>query len=311
MYIIILFRAILSEKEDKVLFSIKNADAMILNQIETCNLFDSYRIVDVNTYLVYDWHDGKKVAANQRCYEVWKRGDACKNCISRTSILEKKRIIKLEYFEGQIYLIVAVPIMLDDELFSLELVCNVTDSLVVNDSFHTQNMGVQEIIHQMNDAAVRDPHTGIFNKRYAEQELCKAVLDWKDGDQFFVGVLDIDHFKLINDTYGHVEGDEVLHVLAQILVLSAAQGNGWASRIGGDEFMIVWNGVSPQAAQEMVRELQEAVGAHIFTKNDIQFTISVSVGLAEYRPEFADWKEFLEEADQKMYAIKRGKYNPA
>lgn len=290
------------------LFNIKDADSYIISQIENCELFDFYRIVDVETYFVYDWYDGKSIASNERCYNVWKHDKACQNCISRACVLEKKRIFKLEYFEGQIYLIMALPVTLENKPLAIELICNVTNSLVVNDSFHTQNINVHEIIKQMNDIAVRDSYTGLYNKRYAEQALCKAVSEWKSGSGLFIGVLDIDHFKQVNDTYGHVVGDEVLCVIAKILIPYAERANGWASRIGGDEFMVLWNGITPQTALAMEQELQEAVAAHVFIKNDTHFTVSISIGVVEYKAQMESWKVFQEEADQKMYISKRGKY---
>lgn len=289
------------------MFDIKDADAHILNHATLISLFDSYRIVDIDSYLVYDWKDNKKINTNKRCYEVWQRGEACKNCISNSCIQEKRRIIKLEVLDGQVFLIAAIPITLENKLFSLELISNVTDSLVINDAFHTQNLDVFDIITQMNDMALRDPYTGLYNKRFAEQEVAKSMLNWNEDHSLFIGVLDIDHFKHVNDTYGHMKGDDVLRVLSRILDTYATKGNGWASRMGGDEFMLLWHNVTAQEARAMAQELQEALVTHIFTKDDVQFTVSVSIGLSQYRPEFTSWRAFFDEADKEMYRVKREK----
>lgn len=289
------------------MFNINSIDPQLLDQINVRSLFDFYRLVDIDSYAVCDWHNGKKVELHERCFDVWKRDTSCKNCISRTCILENRQIIKLEYLEGQIFLVIALPVTLEGEAFSLELISNATKSLVINDEFHLQNISAQEIIGKMNDIAIHDSYTGIYNKRYAEQELCKEVLQWTANSRIFIGVLDIDHFKQINDTYGHVAGDDVLFTLAGLLVRYAEQADGWASRIGGDEFMILWRNISPQAAGAMALDLQNTVGAHSFTKGDKEFTISISIGLSEYRPKFKGWKEFLDDADQKMYRNKREK----
>lgn len=287
------------------MFNIKNADDQILKEIEKYNIFDFYRVVDVNTYLVYDWQGGEKIATDQRCYEVWKREDACKNCISRTCNHERRKIIKLECLEGQIYLIMAIPITLGEECLSLELICDVTDSLVVNDTFHIENLNAQDLILQMNDMAIRDSYTGLFNKRYAEQELCKSVLEWQGGNHLVVGVMDIDDFKLINDNFGHLQGDEILCGIAKIVDEYAVKGKGWASRIGGDEFMILWNDILPQEATEIVKELKEEIKRRTFIKGSPEASISVSIGLTEYKETYGDWREFLDEADRAMYRSKR------
>lgn len=291
------------------MFDIKDADPRIIECAGPFNLFNSYRIVDIETYLVYDWKGNKIIPTNKRCFEVWQRDEACKNCISHSCIRENRQIVKLEALDGQVYLIVAVPITLDGHLFSLELISDVTDSLVINDSFHKKNLDVHGIITQMNDMALRDPYTGLYNKRFAEQEVAKTMLSWNGEHSIFIGVLDIDHFKRVNDTYGHITGDDVLCVLAHILDNYAARGNGWASRMGGDEFMILWNDVTPQNAYAMAEDLKKSLATHIFEKDGVKFTVSISIGLSQYRPELVDWRAFLEEADKNMYHEKNEKYS--
>lgn len=291
------------------MFEMKDADSQIIKQADPIKFFDSYRIVDIETYFVYDWKDDEKIVTNKRCYEIWKREEACKNCISHSCIREQRKIIKMEVLEGQIFLIAAIPITLENRLFALELISNVTDSLVINDTFHTNNLDVYDIISQMNDIALRDSYTGLYNKRFAEQEIAKSILNWKLEHSIFIGILDIDHFKQVNDTYGHVKGDDVLCVLSQILENYAAKGNGWASRLGGDEFMLLWHDVTVQAAHSMAQEIQKTFAAHIFTKDSVPFTVSVSIGLSQYRPELTNWSAFVDEADQEMYREKKEKYN--
>lgn len=291
------------------MFDIKDADPRILEYAGPFNLFSSYRIVDIDTYFVYDWKGHETISANKRCFEIWQRDEACKNCISNSCIRENKQIVKLEAIDGKIYLIVAIPITLDGKLFSLELINDVTDSLVINDAFHKQNVDVQGIISQMNDMALRDPYTRLYNKRFAEQEVSKAMIAWKPEHTLFLGVIDIDHFKKINDTYGHIKGDDVLGVMSQILENYGARGNGWASRMGGDEFMVLWNDITPEEASDMAQALKEELSAHMFAKDDDQFTVSVSIGICQYSPQISDWKVFIDSADKKMYLDKKSTHN--
>lgn len=160
------------------LFPINEASPDLAKMIEQFVFFDLYRLVDADSYRVYDWHGSELFPQTIRCYDVWNRSSACTNCISRTAVSTGRQIVKLECLEDKVFLIVSMPVTLKGNTMALELIKEVTDSLLVNDTHHQENLLLYNLIRRLMDVAVRDLYTGLFNKRYAEQELSKLTFEW-------------------------------------------------------------------------------------------------------------------------------------
>jgi diguanylate cyclase (GGDEF)-like protein len=117
--------------------------------------------------------------------------------------------------------------------------------------------------------------------------------------------LDIDHFKAVNDTYGHATGDAVLKSVAQVL-RGTARGTDTVARYGGEEFAILMEETGPQGAQRIAERIREALQKVTFGPQDAPFSKTVSVGVATF-PEHGDEPEHLIAcADDALYQAKRG-----
>lgn len=157
-------------------------------------------------------------------------------------------------------------------------------------------------------AALRDPLTGLHNRRYALQRLeriARAAL--ANGQPFAVMVLDIDRFKRVNDCYGHAAGDEVLKIVAQRLRASLRQSD-MIARIGGEEFLVVLPETNPQRARRRAERLRRAVGKTpvVLPGDRGSITVTLSIGVAIGGQPDAAGKPFLtvEHADRALYAAK-------
>lgn len=129
------------------------------------------------------------------------------------------------------------------------------------------------------------------------------------GSQYAIAMLDVDHFKKFNDTYGHDVGDIVLKKVAR--ELARVGGGGKAFRYGGEEFTVVFAGRSAEKAHEPLDALRKRIAANKITPPDKNKTVSVtiSVGLSERDPETADPWSVLKRADQKLYEAKQSGRN--
>ena len=128
--------------------------------------------------------------------------------------------------------------------------------------------------------AENDPLTGVLNRRGVEKELAQATQEAAAGRPLALAYLDLDRFKLINDLFGHVAGDEVLRQACRRIEGLLAGGHA-LGRIGGDEFVIVFRGTPIQAAAAICRGVVEAICRDAFQTGDKAFQVRVSIGLVE------------------------------
>jgi diguanylate cyclase (GGDEF)-like protein len=119
---------------------------------------------------------------------------------------------------------------------------------------------------------------------------------------------DIDHFKKVNDTYGHPTGDEVLRRVAAILKASARKID-IVARYGGEEFAIVLEGTDRQGAFQLAERIRQEVEQQSFASQQGAFQATLSIGVASYPDDARDKADIIARADQSLYAAKHGGRN--
>jgi diguanylate cyclase (GGDEF)-like protein len=144
---------------------------------------------------------------------------------------------------------------------------------------------------------LRDPLTGIGNRRYLETQL-QDLLD-EVGDAT-VMQLDLDHFKPVNDTYGHAVGDKLLIAVAERLSGVCELNGGYCARLGGDEFVAIFRPLSQKASNAVTEELIELLNQ--FEIEGIALQIGTSIGVAQGD---SDAQQLLHNADMALYQAKR------
>ena len=150
-----------------------------------------------------------------------------------------------------------------------------------------------------------DVLTGLPNRRRLNERLAE---EWqRPRSALCLAVLDVDHFKQINDRWGHGLGDRVLQQLGQLL---AQQASMFAARLGGEEFCLLWVDAEPAAARPACEALRQAVAALPWAALHAELAaVTVSIGFAERAEAPADPQALLTLADERLYAAKRGGRN--
>jgi diguanylate cyclase (GGDEF)-like protein len=149
-----------------------------------------------------------------------------------------------------------------------------------------------------------DGLTQVFNKRYfletLEREIGRAQRYRRDLSLI---IFDIDHFKKINDTYGHLAGDHVLKHLA-LVIKSRIRREDILSRYGGEEFTIILPEIDRENASQFADKIRRLIEKAVFKFEDTEIPITISIGVAAYAPESGDVAEFIKVADDKLYQAK-------
>nr|MCR5213241.1 GGDEF domain-containing protein [Eubacterium sp.] len=158
---------------------------------------------------------------------------------------------------------------------------------------------------QTEDMAKKDGLTKIYNRIYFNKfypELKEAVK--ASGDVFTVCMLDIDHFKRVNDTYGHLAGDEVIKAVAKVDSDFAKKYNGTAVRYGGEEFLLILRGKGVDETYDILRQAHEKIKNIIVKYEGFEIKINSSMGIASYPETCDNIDDVLDRSDKAMYYSK-------
>ncbi len=195
------------------------------------------------------------------------------------------------------------------------IVRDVTESVMqrrdlerLRDSLSQEVVLSEELRAELGDQVIRDLATGMYNRRFLAEALPDIVRSCiTKGSALSVAVFDIDDFKSVNDSRGHVAGDRVIEAVAAML-LDNARGSSMV-RYGGDEFLALMPGVSAEQAFTLTEEMRIACsGARVETR-DGSVQVTVSAGLATLIGDEIDSEELLELADLRLYQAKNAGRN--
>lgn len=161
----------------------------------------------------------------------------------------------------------------------------------------------------MEERATTDGLTGLTNHRAFQERLAQLhALAERTGQRFSVILTDIDHFKSINDTYGHPVGDQVLRRVAALFAGRARKVD-IVARYGGEEFVLVLPDTDGEGAAHFANKLREEVAAQTMTSEHGSFKVTISMGIAEFPADGRDRAELVRMADEALYYSKESGRN--
>lgn len=168
---------------------------------------------------------------------------------------------------------------------------------------------VQALQEQLREQSTHDALTGLYNRRYLDETLGRGlILAQRHGHAVSVIMGDLDHFKSINDQYGHLAGDEALRVFG-MLMKRHARGSDIYCRYGGEEFLLVLPGMEARAACERAERLRREIAMTPVMFGATCFVVTASFGVASFPLHGRSDDELIAAADKALYAAKEGGRN--
>ena len=163
---------------------------------------------------------------------------------------------------------------------------------------------------KLNREANTDGLTKCYNKMYFNQACNLAVKKCRvTGEALTLIIFDIDHFKKLNDSYGHDAGDCVLRKMARVIRENGVRENDIFARYGGEEFVILLPKTNLKQSYEIAERIRKLVEGHQFHYEDKELMVTVSVGVADYRPGVSTGTDLFKRADKAVYSSKEGGRN--
>lgn len=174
----------------------------------------------------------------------------------------------------------------------------------VNEQLRIQVKEIERLQSTLREEAIRDPLTNLFNRRYLHETMIRELhICKREKKELCVIMMDIDHFKKINDKYGHSVGDQFLIALAD-LIKDYARGSDIACRYGGEEFLLVMPGANARAAARRAEEIRKKCAEIHIPHGSKKLNITLSLGVAGYPAHAKDTQEIIVKADQALYLSK-------
>lgn len=185
------------------------------------------------------------------------------------------------------------------QMISFLVTCLLASFLSFIFAYRTQHQHAR-----LEQLAAHDPLTSAYNRRVMAEELRKAAQDRRSGRIYSLLIMDLDHFKRINDSFGHSAGDQVLIDFVSI-VRSMIRENDMLFRHGGEEFAILL----PDTNQEGLRTIADAIQKAVFSKlSSPAGSVSVSIGGATLTAS-TNWEDWINRADEQLYLAKEAGRN--
>lgn len=269
------------------------------------SLYDIIIVIDPvekKTVLV---NDNYKKKTDENYNWLLKREKFCDKNISMHAYLNNDSFIKIESIEGKMFLINAAPISHKGKTYILEAIKDITNnsSFVVNNEVKGNN--VEILISEMNEKIIKDYLTGVYNRRYINERLPMDIKNSIiEGYPLSIIMADIDHFKNVNDTYGHLIGDEVLIDFTKLILKTIRKDIDWLGRYGGEEFLIVLKDMDSENAYLIAEKIRKLVDETIFTYDNLNVHITSSFGVHGYKNEKLNLEDLISQVDKKLYVAK-------
>ena len=226
-----------------------------------------------------------------QCYSFWNRDKRCENCISARVLADKKQRTKIEFINSDMYQVISKYIEIDNVPHIMEMInCLDSDVLIDQD-------GRKEIIKKIagiDEEIYIDVLTGAYNRKYYEENI--KMTTRVSG----IAMLDLDDFKLYNDTFGHMAGDVALETVVSV-IKNEIRKTDLIIRYGGDEFLIVMPGIEENTFVKKIKHIRETID-NTKVPGYPKLKLSVSIGgvISGGQP----IEKAAEKADKLMYKAK-------
>lgn len=236
----------------------------MVQQLE--KVFDSVRLIDVESYEVIPVREKKSVYKSDKCYNIFGKKETCKNCVSRKATVKKDQCSKIEFIGENIYETIAKYIEIEDHPYVLEMIYKMRDEMISDPLGRNDFI---EGIKNYNQKFYRDVLTGVYNRRYYD-EYAKNMTQMNA-----LALIDGDNFGIINEKYGHAAGNIVIYHIAK-MIENCIRCSDVLIRYEGDKFLLLMENISSQMFEMKLKRIAEAINNMVLEEYPhIRFSVTI------------------------------------
>jgi diguanylate cyclase (GGDEF)-like protein len=270
------------------------------------DIFIIKRIVNPQDKTIIDFDNDLPTTSSHTCFDFWKRGESCPNCISMRALNENASFSKVENIDDRLYMVIAAPIQINNDKYVVELLRDITDDTSSSLYVDKTSQDLQDEIYKLNQLAIKDPLTNTFNRRYLNEQLPCNLKKFNDCKfSLTLIMVDLDKFKDINDSFGHLCGDYILKEVSFILKSYVKNYNGWICRYGGDEFIMYLENISKEQSYVIADNLREEINNYKFIYNCAPIHTTCSFGVCFLNEKNINFNDIINNADMKLLEAKK------
>lgn len=302
----------------KAVITMKDFESIINDVALYHKIFDVIRLVDpIKKEVLYTkkglspTSERLTTTNDKTCYSFWSKGQVCNNCISMRALTERKSFVKFEYMNAHLFMTTVLPLDAPHDAYVVELITDVTQSELIGQLKTTRMADIYETIEDSNKALITDPLTGLYNRRFLQERLPYELANnnLKAFDSAIL-MIDLDHFKKINDDFGHIAGDKILKDFSTILGNCIREDYDWIVRYGGEEFIVYLKNIKADNLDKVCEKIRAAVEKTTFKYEDHIIPITVSIGASHIKSTaFQCYEDILKVTDEQLYLAKQAGRN--
>lgn len=247
------------------------------------------------------------------CHSIWNRSKRCENCTSLRALNGRTKAYKIELLGEKTYLIISRYMEIEGKPYAVEMLADISQEFLIDAELKSN---LSKIVRSYNNKLVTDSLTGLYNRRFLDESFIPSLGCCRNTElSFHIAFMDIDNFKHVNDSFGHMAGDALLKDVAGYWKHHYHDREKNAERIavryGGDEILIIVCGQEYETFRKQVRRYYEEMRKTCYygDGNSVRFSISFGFASSDEMPKNWDWTDLITLADKRMYMEKQKKSN--
>lgn len=265
------------------------------------DLYDNIRIINPMNNKVLDIKNDNLKILEGKCYDVWKRGKICDNCISMQAYNEKETFVKIESHNNKVILIIANPIYIKNNLYVLEILKDISNE-ATEDKY---KFDIDNDLERFNENIMKDKLTGFYNRKYINQRLPLDVNNSiTEKYPLSLIIMEIENLSSIEEKFGTDIKEDIVKDICKKIKDINIEGKSWIALYDENQLFIELKYIEKNKAVTICEKIISILKSSLPTYNNLEIEVSFNFGVYCTIDEEIQSNNFIEEINKKLFKAK-------